>query len=43
MMATRLFRNGDTWYRVIDGKPVKADDITKRMEELKKGRYETTQ
>ena len=35
-MATRLFRNGNTWYRVIDGKAVKADDITERMEELKR-------
>jgi len=42
-MSTRLFRNGNTWYRVIDGRVVKADDITKRMEELKKERYETTQ
>ena len=36
--GTRLFRDGNTWYRVIDGKAVIAKDITEKMKELKKGR-----
>jgi hypothetical protein len=36
-MATRLLRNGTIWYGVMNGKVVKADDITKRMAELKGG------
>lgn len=36
--SVRLFRDGDTWYRVINGEVVVAEDITKKMQQLKRGR-----